>query len=1117
MELDGRPLLLSPVLPRLPGSAQVPSSEAEPPLSASDFALRPPPLECKPLPAEVQRRLACGEGLLAALAAYAKHSQLAWCQQQAEHEWQRAERGQQAAAQPVPQQQEKQQQPGAAKEDAAPAGFPEAECGGEDVYMLDAGEGSQTLAPLPPPPAAPEGAAAAELAKAATQPRAAGQPERAAATRRQAACQAQAGAEGLPAAAAPIESPAAQPLDVSGAALAACTPAAAGKAQGGAAAAAVAMAVAEEPASEAEEQEGEGGSEGGRGRKRPLSAQEAATEAALQKIGQASWEALCEELRQRAQQAGEASGRGGRGRGRRGGRKGGRKGGRGGAAAQQAIRLTDVLNPNSTAYHAEFAAAYQKARDELAKSDAKRLRLEALKEHSKLVRRWSDLTAKEHDWFLRHQGQALVGSEAQRMSILQGRVAAEQQRYWQDVQQRAAGGTAAQRYQHATARQLAQLEDDEAQRRQRVTRHQPRFFHLRTVLPVGTAPAAPPVEGQPAEPPPPQLRHVALLRRDGQAPLFTVPPSGAKLHGDRRYLPCCVPAGAAGTAGAAPTLAYRKAAVPPLAEDALLLAVAPQALVQQPPPQQEHKREPGHVKQQDQSKQQAQEQAQQQQQQQEQQAQAQGPPAAASSQEQQAQQQAQPLFCLAASAFAAAVSTPMLQRRPAWEIPITVQQLPAGGGRQEGDRAGMRVSGGTSSSGSTLVCIDKPLQQRVLTMRAKQQRLQKYAVLSLTAGSQEPRHGQDGAQQAEQGAGQGGAQTRHSARSTRSAAPTARPAAAEGPEAPQPAGASSAAPALPPREASYDCWQLGDCRLLLRSHGRLLHAKAPTEGGSKQPGTEAAGQQDGEQAGQAEQGEEEAQQTQAPEHVLLGLKTEYLPEEESEEFTVDELCRWWLRLHICPTADALLAAHVHVPHSKLLSCQTLTAADLELHCSGGSEEDGGEAASRHMRRLAGAGLALLHQLLGALGALGPGRYLLAHAPGEPTCCLFKALSEEAAEAVEGQPPPLPCSATLAQPGTIYDLHAAHQRSGATDTETPCFVPPRWRPFHPDIPQIPYTFPPSGLGLGQLGKQQRYKQRQRKVLPHAWKVLGEGGDFDQVHHVAQISRADYMAGLEEELE
>lgn len=40
------------------------------------------------------------------------------------------------------------------------------------------------------------------------------------------------------------------------------------------------------------------------------------------------------------------------------------------------------------------------------------------------------------------------------------------------------------------------------------------------------------------------------------------------------------------------------------------------------------------------------------------------------------------------------------------------------------------------------------------------------------------------------------------------------------------------------------------------------------------------------------------------------------------------------------------------------------------------------------------------------------------------------------------------------------------------------------------------YPARRLGLGQLGKQQRYKQRQRKVLPHAWKVLGEGGDFDQ---------------------
>lgn len=96
------------MLPRLPGFAQTPTAEAEPPLRASDFAPRPLPLECKPLPAEVQQRLASGEGLLVALAAYSRHSQLAWCQQQVEQEQQRAEREQQAA--PPPPEQRQQQQ-----------------------------------------------------------------------------------------------------------------------------------------------------------------------------------------------------------------------------------------------------------------------------------------------------------------------------------------------------------------------------------------------------------------------------------------------------------------------------------------------------------------------------------------------------------------------------------------------------------------------------------------------------------------------------------------------------------------------------------------------------------------------------------------------------------------------------------------------------------------------------------------------------------------------------------------------------------------------------------------------------------------------------------------------
>lgn len=475
-------------------------------------------------------------------------------------------------------------------------------------------------------------------------------------------------------------------------------------------------------------------------------------------------------------------------------------------------------------------------------------------------------------------GQALVGSEAQRMSLLQARVAAEQQRYWQDVQQRAAGGAAAQRYQHATARQLAQLEDDAAQRRQRVTQTQPRFFHLRAVLPVATAPAAPAAETLAAEQDPLQLQHVATLRRAGQVPLCEVPPSGTKLHGDRRYLPCCVPAGAASAAGtAARPQVYRKEVVPPLADDPLLLEVARQALGQQErqQPQQEQEQ-----LQQDDAMAAGSEQEQQDQQ-----------------QDQQAQQQAQPLFCLATSAFVAIVGTPMLQRRPAWEIPITVQHLPADKEPPGGDAAGAAAgAGGASSSGPAIVCIDKPLQQRVLTMRTKQQRLQKYAVLSLVACGQQ-RAGQAQQRDAEQQAGQEGQQGQAPVRrSTRSAQRPAATAPAEGaaaagsstpggsvaPEAS--AARGSAVALLPPREASYDCWQLGGSRLLLRCHGRMQLSAPIAEGDGAQPAQ--AGGEDAVQAGGGQQGEraqQAAQHAHQAQHVLLALKTEYLPEEESGE------------------------------------------------------------------------------------------------------------------------------------------------------------------------------------------------------------------------------------------
>jgi hypothetical protein len=51
----------------------------EPCLLPDDFAERPPPLACDPLPPAVAERLAVGEGLTVALESHRQYSELAWC------------------------------------------------------------------------------------------------------------------------------------------------------------------------------------------------------------------------------------------------------------------------------------------------------------------------------------------------------------------------------------------------------------------------------------------------------------------------------------------------------------------------------------------------------------------------------------------------------------------------------------------------------------------------------------------------------------------------------------------------------------------------------------------------------------------------------------------------------------------------------------------------------------------------------------------------------------------------------------------------------------------------------------------------------------------------------
>ncbi|EFN58612.1 hypothetical protein CHLNCDRAFT_140814 [Chlorella variabilis] len=1053
---SARPSLLSPALPRLPGGGGggLGLAPTEPCLAPGEYGQPPPPITCDPLPPEVAAKLAAGEGMAVALEGHSKHSQLEWCLEQAaaaarlqrRHpaEAQQAERPARASTRPAA------HAPAAGARARAAAALSssssEERFGSEGAVSSGAlhmhSRASAVLQEpqamehdAPPGEASDGGAAEAEAgAEAASE----GQAGDSGALLEQeleqgfAECASGAAAEeeGEPAAA-----PAAAPTAGAEAAAAAGPGAAAQEAaaaaeeeapgggdeggwydSGSEAAAGPSSPVAKEAAeggSGAEEQAAGAQSPGKR--KRPP-AQEAAIQAALHKLGESGWPEFCRKLCEHAErrEASAAAGGGrGRGRGRKGGRGRGGKGKAGGSTAAEEVGVQDVLNKNSRLFHEGFAAAYHEAKAQLDKKDTKRQKEERLKEHSKLVGRWSELST------------VLSVGDSLHMQALQGRVQEEQGQYMAHVQQKAAGV----KYQHCTERQGAQLEEDEMGRRQRVHRGLPRCYRLRAVLPVPTPAAAAAADAgrQQAEGLP--LRHVAALRREGRPPVFVRPADGATIPGSNIYLPCVVeaPPGGAGRASGGSGEVYRKAEVPPLAEDPLLAELAQQA-------------------------QQAQDER------------AAAAPAADGA--------AQPLFCLSASAFAAIVSTPMLEGVPAWEIPVTIQQLPpaaaaGAGGEQAGEQQQQQ-----QESGSVVVCLEKPLLPRMMTLRAKQQRLQKYAVLSLGL-QQQPQQEQGGEQPQQQQP-----RTRRSTRGTAAAAAPLSPTAQEQQRAAEEGadGGEEVPPPPPPPPAADGC--SGDA------------AAAPAGGGH------------GEQR-----------------HVVLALSPEYLPEPDLEETTMEELCSWWLKLLLRPAVNTLLVAHVHVPRGKVQSCEELTSADIERQFGGDGApaEQGGS----RMHQAAAAGLELLQQLLRAVGQQPPGRYLLCRVPRDTTCCLFRALPPDL-EASD-QASPLPCSSTVAREGTVYDLHAAHHRSGATDLHTSPFVPPRWRPLSPDLPQIPFTFPPRS---GHLGRKYA-KARQRKALPYAWGVLGEGGDFDQarragprplmlVQHLGQISRADYAQAIGEEL-
>lgn len=589
------------------------------------------------------------------------------------------------------------------------------------------------------------------------------------------------------------------------------------------------------------------------------SAAERATQVALQAIGYSTWDELAADLS--AKNAGDRNRRG----------------------KSAEVTLANVLNRSSPVYHGAFAKAYPDARKAVDKLDVGKRKQAKLEGHSSLVARWSALNAGEHAWYLRHEGQKLAGSDAERFAMLRAKVEAERKEYWASVH--AAAARHRKQYEFATERQTAQLLMDAKFRRQR-TLALPRFYTFLSALELlprnahgGASRSSIAAMGAEAE-----LRFVRGCE-EGQAPMLRRPHGKVPLPGNKLYLPATVPEGQ--TAPTAGTGVYRK-----VAAEECWMDEAFRGFVE------------------------------------------------SSKEDVVAAATAGSVVCLLTSG--------MLQHTQPWEIPIVVE---------------------CSSNQAKRIFMGKPLPARTEMLRQKQRRLQKYAVLSAIS--------------VERG---GGGQ--------------------EG---------------VTPRRNAYNIWAVGGCDvpLVVRSHGRVL----------------------------VEPEAQESNQGEAPPaahlHAVFAVKTEYLPEPDVEEDTVEALVSWWSKLKLNMCAEAAAVARVDVPHSSVLDWRILTQRDIKDLWGSVDPADG---------------VRCLAAVLQKLKELDPGQYLLTHAADASKAALYKA-----AAAGPGGSSALPLARecpTDEGRGILYDLHAAHATSGDVDAAADPFVPPKWRPFSPDVAQVPYTFPPS---------------------------------------------------------
>jgi hypothetical protein len=208
------------------------------------------------------------------------------------------------------------------------------------------------------------------------------------------------------------------------------------------------------------------------------------------------------------------------------------------------------------------------------------------------------------------------------------------------------------------------------------------------------------------------------------------------------------------------------------------------------------------------------------------------------------------IICATAGAMLCMLRSSLLNHSPAWHIPVFIE--PA-----------------VSPEHTRKIYLDKPIPTEKVTLRYKQQRIQKFAIITEGLAS-DPAH------------------------------------------RPRPSNAEPG-----PRESAYWLSITGSSKgeripLCIRTHGRVVLESNPEQTTEKEE-------------------EEKGKETLLPRSLysaVLAVSTEYLPEPDIEQDTPNELATWWAKLAVTPGADTAAVAHVRVPSNRIVDWKVWSRNDI---------------------------------------------------------------------------------------------------------------------------------------------------------------------------------------------